>query len=278
MKILETYYPGKEFPSISLTGTYCSLNCKHCSRHYLEGMIPAVNEVALYNTARKIYEFGGKGFLLSGGSDLNGKLPLKKFKDAVKKIKKDFPLIINAHTGILEEDDIKILDEMSIDNISFDAVISDEIIKNVFGLNKTSEFYKKSLELLDRSGISYTPHIIIGLNFGNISYEYDTINFLKNLNSFKKLIFLILIPTKGTPMENIKLPHVDEMANVLSYSINNIKKEHVIGCMRPRALKDFEIRAIDLGVKGITIPAPSTIEYASKNNYEIVKKNICCAF
>ena len=74
MKILKAYYPGKDFPSVSLTGTYCSLNCKHCSRHYLEGMIPAVNEEALYKTAKKIYEYGGKGFLLSGGSDLNGKL------------------------------------------------------------------------------------------------------------------------------------------------------------------------------------------------------------
>ncbi|MGC8619502.1 MAG: radical SAM protein [Thermoplasmata archaeon] len=278
MKTLIAYYPGKEFPSVSITGTYCALNCKHCSRHYLQGMIPAIDENTLYNMAKRIYENGGKGFLLSGGSDLNGKLPLKKFKDVVKKIKRDFPLILNAHTGILDESDIYILEEMGIDNISFDAVISDEIIKNVFGLSKNSEDYKKSLLLLDRSKMAYTPHIIIGLNFGKISYEYETINFLKELNNFKKVIFLVLIPTKGTPMENVKLPEVENIISVIDYSMKKIGKDHVIGCMRPRNLKNFEIMAVDLGIKGITVPTPSTLEYAKSKGYQIIRENICCSF
>lgn len=278
MKVLYAYYPGKDFPSVSVTGNFCSLNCKHCSRHYLEGMIPAMTEESLYKVAKNIYEYGGRGFLLSGGSDINGKVPFRKYKDVVKKIKKDFSLIINAHTGLLDESDISVLSEMGVDNVSFDAVISEQIIKNVFGLDKDAEYYKRSLLLLDNSGIPYTPHIIIGLDFGRISYEYDTINFLKNLNSFKKLIFLVLIPTRGTPMENVRLPPQEQMISVLSYSIKNVDKDHVIGCMRPRALKDFEISAIDLGVKGITIPSPETLKYATVKGYEIVKENICCSF
>lgn len=279
MKILKAYYPGKEFPSVSVTGNFCSLNCKHCNRHYLEGMIPAISEDALYNIAKTIFERGGKGFLLSGGSDVNGKLPLKKFFNIVKKIKKDFPLIINAHTGLLDQSDIPILQDMGIDNVSFDAVISNEIIHNIFNLReKNSEFYKKSLELLDDSGLSYTPHLIIGLNYGKISYEYEAIDFLSTLKNSRKIIFLVFIPTKGTPMENVVLPEQKEMLDVLSYSIEKIPKDHVLGCMRPRNLKEFEKGAIDLGVNGITIPSPSTIDYAKGKGYEIVKENICCSF
>jgi uncharacterized radical SAM superfamily protein len=54
--------------SISVTGTVCSLNCKHCGRHYLEDMLPL-------SESEKIPS-GTKSLLISGGSTLEGKVPI----------------------------------------------------------------------------------------------------------------------------------------------------------------------------------------------------------
>lgn len=276
--ILDFYYPGRDFPSFSVTGNSCALHCKHCNHYYLENMISTPTEDLLYSSAKKLAELGGTGFLLSGGSDITGRLPIYKFKDIVKRIKNDFDLIINVHTGLLDPRDITTLQEMNIDNVSFDVVGSDETIKNVFGINRSTIDYANSLKLLDQSGLNYTPHIVIGLDWGKIKGEYQSIDFLSSLNNFKKIIFIVLIPTKNTPMQHVSLPAIEEIRGVFEFSKKMINKDHVLGCMRPRSMVELEIAAIEYNFRGIVIPSKKTIDYAISLGYEIKKHKYCCSF
>ncbi len=275
--ILNFYYPGKVFPSFSVTGNACALNCKHCNHYYLETMLATTTEDSLYRSAKKLAESGGTGFLLSGGSDITGKLPIYKFKDVIKKIKHNFNLMVNVHTGLLDPEDITTLKEMEVDNVSFDMVGSDNTIKNVFGINKTVEDYARSLKLLDKTDINYTPHIVIGIDWGKIDGEYRAIDFLKTLDNFKKIIFIVLIPTKHTAMEHITPPKIEDIKDIFKYSKNNINKEHVLGCMRPRYMTEIETAALDNGFNGIVIPSKNTEKYALSLGYNIVKHNYCCS-
>lgn len=274
---LDFYYPGKAFPSFSVTGNVCALNCNHCNHYYLEAMVATTTEDLLYSSAKKLADSGGTGFLLSGGSDITGKLPIYKFKDIVKKIKHDFNLMINVHTGLLDPEDIIMLKEMNIDNVSFDMVGSDKTIKNVFGIDKTVEDYANSLKLLDQSGINYTPHIVIGIDWGKINGEYSAIDILKTMDNFKKVIFIVLIPTKHTAMEHVAPPKIEDIKNVFKYSKDNISKDHVLGCMRPRYMTEIETAAIDYEFSGIVIPSKNTEKYALSRGYNIVRHNYCCS-
>jgi uncharacterized radical SAM superfamily protein len=240
-------------------------------------MVATTTEDLLYSSAKKLADSGGTGFLLSGGSDITGKLPIYKFKDIVKKIKHDFNLMINVHTGLLDPEDIIMLKEMNIDNVSFDMVGSDKTIKNVFGVDKTVEDYANSLKLLDQSGINYTPHIVIGIDWGKINGEYSAIDILKTMDNFKKVIFIVLIPTKHTAMEHVAPPKIEDIKNVFKYSKDNISKDHVLGCMRPRYMTEIETAAIDYKFSGIVIPSKNTEKYALSRGYNIVRHNYCCS-
>ena len=67
------YRPGKGFPTFSVTGSRCSLCCDHCAGRYLKGMNAVASPDELLVEAEKLKRRGGKGFLLSGGCDEDGK-------------------------------------------------------------------------------------------------------------------------------------------------------------------------------------------------------------
>src|SRR5574342_232636 len=69
-----TYYKTKhycsstnEFPTISVTGNACALNCKHCGGKVLETMHPALSPDELFELGNKLKQKGALGCLVSGG-------------------------------------------------------------------------------------------------------------------------------------------------------------------------------------------------------------------
>lgn len=271
------YYPGRTFPSISVTGNYCELRCEHCYGKYLSHMIHI-------RTPEELIDFVIKnrnkinGFLLSGGSLKNGKVPLADYAVAVRWIKENTDLLVNIHTGLIDDEDIEYLKEMSPDHISFDVVGADETVSEIFHLDKGVSDYFKALELLDRSGLVYSPHIIIGLHFGKIIGERKAIKFISKLKNFSSLVLLVLIPTRGTPMENVSI-RVEEVEDIMKYAASKISPNKIIlGCMRPRNLIDIEQFAVDLGFRGVVLPSPKTVQHAKNKGIEVVVKNTCCVF
>ncbi len=271
------YYPGKAFPSISVTGEFCALKCKHCNGYYLKGMLPIT-------TPEKLLEFAkdneGKihGFLLSGGSTKEGKVPLKRFTKAVRWIVENTSLIVNIHTGIIDDEDIEYLEEMHPHHISFDVIGSTDTIKRVLGTNRTKEDYFHALDLLDDSSLNYSPHVIAGLDFGEIVGEYDAVNKIRELRRYSNLVLIVLIPTKGTDMENVKLDR-EEILNFFDYALSSIPPEKVVlGCMRPRDFHEIEELCVEKGCRGMVIPSLRTLKMMREKGEKIERKDMCCVF
>lgn len=271
------YYPGRSFPSLSVTGPYCALKCKHCNGKYLQHMIPVT-------TPEKLIEFAknndGKisGFLLSGGSTRDGKVPLKKYTRAVKWIVENTSLKVNIHTGIIDREDITYLEEMAPHQISFDVIGSTKTIREVLGTSKTKEDYFEALDMLDSSTLNYSPHVIAGLHFGKVLGEYDVVNKIKDLKRFSNLVLIILIPTKGTPMANVKIDK-DEVIYFFKYTLDLISpKKVVLGCMRPRSFLDVEFLCVKRRCKGIVIPSLKTLKMLKDEKVDAIKKDMCCVF
>ncbi len=79
-----TYYKTKyycssttDFPTISVTGNSCALNCKHCGGKVLETMHPALSPQELIELGAKLKRNGAKGVLVSGGCLPDGSVPLR---------------------------------------------------------------------------------------------------------------------------------------------------------------------------------------------------------
>ncbi len=271
------YYPGSSFPSISITGEFCALKCKHCNGYYLKGMLPITTPEKLIDFAKK-NEGKIKGFLLSGGSTKEGKVPLKKFASAVKWIVENTSLIVNVHTGIIDEKDIEYLEDMSPHHISFDVIGSTETIKRVIGINRTKEDYFHALDLLDSSSLNYSPHIIAGLDFGEIRGEYDALQKIRELKRLSNLVLIVLIPTKGTPMENIKLNR-KEILKFFDYALSSISPQKIVlGCMRPRDFYEIEEICVKKNCKGMVIPSLRTMRMMRERNIVVIHKDVCCVF
>ncbi len=274
--MFHAYYPGASFPSVSVTGTACSLHCKHCNAHYLEGMHPAETPEKLIEFALKLKKSGGEGLLLSGGSDRNGVVPLGRYAGAIKRIKEETELMINAHVGFAERDEIEKLVSAGVDVFSVDIVGDNSTIQRVYGLNRTTSDYLSLLDDLTEAGAVVVPHITAGLDFGEIKGEYKAVDMVSGYD-LQALVFLSLIPTRGTAMEQVPpLPEKDFLS-ILKYGTERFNGEVLVGCMRPRRQKGWEIEAVDSGIKGIVIPATSTLTFLRDKGMEVKVHNHCCA-
>jgi uncharacterized radical SAM superfamily protein len=279
---LKIYIPNKRFPAISITGSECSLHCEHCNKKYLDGMKPILNNSDLKSYLLELYHNDGIGVLLSGGCLPDGSVPLLNFLDTIKEIKMKTNLIINAHTGLLNEETAKQLALAGVDIVSFDVTMDEDVINNIYHLNKNIDDYKNAINIMQKYGINIVPHICIGLYYGKIHKELETIKFLKESGLDPSLIvFIALIPPNSSE-NNFLRPQPSDIAKIIAitrFVYPDI--ELSLGCMRPRGEVKLEIEkyAIKAGINRIEIPSKNTLKWIKKNEPETVFSffSACCA-
>ncbi len=232
--------------------------------------MPAETPEKLLLECRKLDKKNAVGILLSGGSDNNGQmLNLTHMLEALHRIKQETNLIINIHPGLISKEIGK---ELSVDFASLE-IPSNTVIKNVFGLNATSNDYIKTYHNLRDAGITVIPHICI--------YSGEESILLHGLDEPSTIVVIVFTPTRHTPMSAEKAPE----AKVIGKTIRNIhetfpKSEISLGCMRPRsspAREEIEREALISGISRIEMPSRKTSNYAIKLGYEIRKFDACCA-
>lgn len=273
------FYPSP-FTPVSITGSYCELNCKHCGKHYLMPMVFAENEKEI----KKKLSHLKKGVVLSGGCLKDGSVPIYKFAKILKEIKKKKNLKFNAHTGIINEQQAKLLGEF-LDNALTDIIGSNETIKEIYGINAKVEDYKRTLNLLKENKIEITPHVIVGLHYSELRGEFNAIKMIKEIWKNKKgkktLIIVIFIPTKNTPMENLKPIEIEKVVEVICFARRIFGKDVSISlsCVRPggkyRSLLDEF--AILSGVNKISVPSKNAYKIAEKLGLKVREINGCCS-
>lgn len=272
-------YPHPSFPTISITGWSCRLDCKHCNRQYLEQMLPCPFPDLLHKTCLKLAERGAKGVLLSGGCNERGYVPYEGFTEAIAAVKKETELFLSAHTGLLPEELAVELGRAGVDLVDFDLVGDDETIREVLSLEKGVEDFVEAMKILQKNVGEVVPHVCIGLHGGNVKGEYRAIELAAEVNP-RVLVFLVLIPTRGAPFEKVSPPSPAQVGDVIRWARENLPEaELALGCMRPRTGEraDLEISAIANGVRRIVMPSIKTVEWAEKHGFMIKRLNACCS-
>jgi len=243
---IKFFYPIKTLP-ISLTGEFCSLNCLHCSGSYLKGMKTKEESLKI------LKDDAFSSVLISGGFNEKGSLDIVSNLDFLKKIK-DLKKRIILHSGFISKSEIDLIKGL-VDVISFDFIYDEETIREIYHLPYNGEDFKKEYLLLRRN-IKTFPHIIVGLYKGKIKGEYEIIDVFAEIKP-STVIFLILIPTKNTPFQDISIPDIEEIKKLFQFSKRKLRLTNfVLGCMRPKdKLRDeIEIAAYESGFNGFVNP------------------------
>ncbi|MBS7268581.1 MAG: radical SAM protein [Candidatus Freyarchaeota archaeon] len=267
------------FCPISVTGRRCQLQCDHCRAQILESMFPAETPERLETLIKDFVRRKTEGILISGGSDLDGAVPLLEFIPALKKIKEQYNLFLVVHTGLITQDLASGLTEVGVDAVMLDIIGDDETIKKVYHLQKTVKDFERSLELLDRYNIPSVPHVVVGLNYGKISGELNAVDMISKHRP-EALVIVALMPLENTPMQDTVPPKPSSIANVITYSRIKLPKTPIIlGCARPRGAHRIstDILAIKSGVNGIAFISQEGADYAEKKGFKLKFSDHCCS-
>ena len=267
------------FPSISVTGSFCALKCKHCSGKVLNTMLAALTPKALFKLCAELKSKGAVGCLISGGCLPNGSVPLHRFVDAIAKVKQDLGLTVVVHTGVIDLPTARRLKEAGVDAALIDVVGSDETIREIYQLNVKVEDYDMALRALHQSGIPTVPHVLVGLHYGRLKGEIQALKMISKYSP-SAVIVIALIPIQGTPMERVDPPAPEDIVRVLTTA--RLMLPHtpiVLGCMRPKGghRVKTDTLAVRAGVNAIAFPAEEAIQLAQSLGLEVTFSSLCCS-
>jgi uncharacterized radical SAM superfamily protein len=222
---------------------------------------------------------GGVGLLISGGSTIEGRVPLRRYLPTLAWVKENTGLILNLHTGMLDAGEAEEVVSTGADIVSVDMVGSEETLREVYGLRVTVEEYGATLtNLRDAGAASVAPHICVGLHYGELRGERRALKQSLAVEP-EVVVFLGLIPTADTPMTGVVPPSIDDIVGLMMEAKRLRPGTEVsLGCMRSRGYKtELEWRVIEAGAERVASASRSTENRAAENGYEVKRLDGCCA-
>ncbi|NNJ09548.1 radical SAM protein [Chloroflexales bacterium ZM16-3] len=267
------------FVSVSLTGDACALSCEHCGTTILSSMVnlPRSDE-SLYDLCARLAERGARGVLISGGSDAQGRVPLRKHMPDIARIRRELGMRVRVHTGLPDEATAEGLAEAGVDAALVDIIGHEDTIREVYHLDAWPEDYEEALALLERYGVPTVPHIVLGLHFGRMLGETRALEIVAR-HPPQMLALVILTPLRATPMAGVRPPEIAEVADFFALARRALPHTPVVlGCERP--LGDYKRAvdrlAIEAGLDGIAFPAAGAVAYARERGLEPQFIDACC--
>ncbi len=267
------------FPSISLTGTNCALQCEHCKGRFLEKMIPATSPDSLRRVLQEIKRKGSGGCLISGGCEAGGSVPITQFLPVIAQAKIELGLRIVIHTGLLDVDSSRQLADSNVDCALIDVIGFSDTAREVCHMNVEITRYRESLSAPTSAGVKTVPHVIVGLDYGELKGEYEAIRMIAGCDP-AAVVIIALTPIKRTGMEGLSPPTPETIASVLTRARELMPKVPlVLGCVRPTGIHraTTDTLAMRSGVNGIVFPTSRAIQLARREGIEHHFSSQCCA-
>ncbi len=267
------------YPAVSLTGKLCDLGCDHCQGRLLETMLPAVSPDELLALGHRLKAKGQHGFLLSGGSDHEGRLPWQEFLPAIARVIQETGLIVTAHVARIDAAIAKALKDAGVRQALIDVVGAEETAREVLHLADGLQAQSETLAALKEAGLEVVPHIILGLHRGRLLGEERALRIVAGLNT-KRVVFVVLMPLKQTPFAELEAPAVEEVARFLALAREILPEPaHHLGCARPRGRyrARLDALAVEAGINVLAIPSDAALDKARELGVEISQTDTCCS-
>jgi lipoyl synthase len=286
-KRITLYLPGMfvldgergRYPAISITGDHCRLRCDHCAGEILKPMPGATTPEALVELCLRLRDAGALGFLVTGGSDEQGRLPWDRFLGALAEVKKRTGLHLSVHSGMVDQDTALGLREAGVDQALLDVVGADETWQEVMHLEGGGALLRRSLDGLRRAGLQVVPHVVMGIHRGRILGERKALEILRD-DPPSLLVWVALMPLPRTPMASTPPLPLEEAACLLADSrVMFPDTEISLGCARPRGKyrQALERIAMEAGVNRIALYSDDTVDHARSLGLEVEMRGTCCS-
>ena len=265
------------FVNFSITGTSCACNCEHCNTKLLKTMLPVNTPQLFREEVRRLKERGCTGILVSGGADQEGKVPLKPFLEVIgEAVEAGFQVVV--HSGILDHSTALGLKNAGVHHITMDIIGDITTIREVYHLAAKPLDYLESMLICSELGLSFSPHVVIGLHFGQIKGEYRALEMIAQTKP-DNIVLVILTPMKKTGMADIQPPLLQEVGLVMEAAVEAAKDSSLaLGCARPPGTykREIEKKAVDLGFSTIAYPDESTVRYCLEQGLRPIFFESCC--
>ncbi len=268
------------FPAFSITAGACGLNCDHCQKKILEPMIPATNPAMLDEKARHLIETQGlNGFLLSGGSNKKNEIAYGRYMPVVEKLKRDYPeLKIAIHSALLDERRAKEMESAGVDTVMMDVIGAQETIKDVYKLDRPVEDFETTLAALCSTSMEVTPHIVIGLHYGQILGEANALDIVSRYD-VTALVLVVIMPFYAKPGTFVT-PETTDVGRIFLEARERLPdKQVLLGCARPPGMhkRVTDAYAIMAGLDGIAFPADGAVSVAHTIGRPFEQAHSCCS-
>lgn len=266
-----------KYGAISLTKTSCSLQCEHCKGNILKTMPSAPEPQDLIRMAQKLWVQGEIGILLSGGCDPEGRLPWNKFSSAIKEIKDTTGLLVSVHSGFATEQQANLLKESGVDQVLIDVIGDETTLREVYHLPEGLDFMKRALANLKNADLEIIPHIVCGIDYGQIKGELEALALTEAIDP-ALLVIVTLMKFKGSPMADVSLPEAEDVLEIILAARTLMPEvETSLGCARPKGSHKLEALALKAGINRIAIPSLKTIELAKELGLDVSFHKTCCS-
>ena len=268
------------FPAFSITAGACALNCDHCQKKILEPMIPATNPEMLDRKVRQLIESQElNGLLLSGGSNKKNEIPYGRYLPVVEQLKKDFPQMkIAVHSALLDEKRARDMESAGVDTVMMDVIGAQETITEVYNLDRSVDDFEETLAALCSTSMEVTPHIVIGLHYGQILGEANALDIVSRY-PVTALVLVVIMPFYAKP-GTLVTPSTTDVGNIFFTARERLQdKQVLLGCARPPGMhkRVTDAYAIMAGLDGIAFPADGAVSVAHTIGRPFEQAHSCCS-
>jgi hypothetical protein len=265
--------------AVSVTGSGCALDCKHCGKSILRAMTPTPTPEALLAEAKRAAAKGAPGLLVSGGSLPDGSVPLEPFFATMKTVREELELPVLVHTGLVHPSTAKGLAWAGVDCVMLDIIGHADTIRQVCQISATVEDYDRSLSLLAQASLPVTPHVIMGLHFGQILGEVDALDIIA-CYPVTAVVMVGFRPIPGTAMAHVPPLAPESMGQLFRKARERFPHTPVLlGCERPLGphRERTDLLALDAGLDGIAFPSEEALKLCRERNMRVRASRTCCS-
>lgn len=268
------------FPAFSITAGACALDCDHCQAKILEPMIPATKPDMLDRKVRALIKLQNlQGFLLSGGSNRKNEINYERFYPVVEGLKRDFPhLKIAIHTALTDEAGAKRMESAGVDTAMMDVIGAQETIEQVYHLDRPVADFEKTLAALTSTTMEISPHIVIGLHYGEILGEETALDMVARY-PVNALVLVVIMPFYAKP-GTFKTPDTTDVGRIFLEARRRLgDRQLLLGCARPAGMhkRVTDAYAIMAGLDGIAFPAEGAVAVTRAIGRDYNQEHACCS-
>lgn len=253
----------------------CPENCKFCaqSSHYNSEIptYPLKEKEEIIRAAAKAKKIGAEKFgIVTGGNRLQSQ-EIDKISEAISEIKAKIGISVCGSLGALEKAELRILKNAGMKRYHHNIETSKRFYPQIVSTHSFKErinTIKKAKEV----GFEVCSGGIIGMG-ENWQDRIAMATLLKELD-VDSVPINILVPIKGTPLEDTKPISLDEIIRTICiFRIVLQDKTIKIAAGRETALADSQILGFEAGANGMLIGGYLTIKGRRiKDDYQLIEQ------